>query len=84
MVRPSDEVQAYHSLAARMQDLMGHFGWDTYCQELEKVEQDLISRMLSGEKDQFEYLKGRIEGLREAVHTPALIVKRAKEMPLHG
>lgn len=78
------EQQAYRDLAARMQDLIGHFAWDAYCVELEKIERDLIERMLSSTKDDFESIKGRIEGLREAVHTPALIIQRAKGLKTDG
>jgi hypothetical protein len=74
------EQQAYRDLAARMQDLIGQLGWDAYCVQLEKIEQDHISRMISGGKEHFEYLKGRIEGLREAVHFPAMIIQQAKGM----
>ena len=84
MAPPSAEIEAYRALAARMQDLMGHLAWDDYCEQLAKIEADHIQRMLSGDKDEFEYLKGRIEGLREAVHFPALILQRAKGMTNDG
>jgi hypothetical protein len=67
-----------------MQDLMGHLGWDAYCNELEKREQDHVNRMISGDKNEFEYLKGKIEGLREAVHLPAIIIQQAKGMNTDG
>ena len=78
------EVEAYRTLAAHMQDLMGQIAWDSYCAQLEKIEQDHIQRMLSGDKNEFDYFKGRIEGLREAVHLPAQIVKQAKGMLTDG
>ena len=76
----SASVEAYRTLAAHMTDLMGQIAWDSYCAQLEKIEQDHIQRMLSGDKNEFDYMKGRIEGLREAVHLPAQIVKQAKGM----
>lgn len=78
--KPSPEVEAYRTLAARMQDLMGGLGWDAYCVELEKREKDHIERMVGGSKEDFEYLKGVIQGLREAVYLPAIIIKQAKGM----
>jgi hypothetical protein len=71
-------AERWHVLASRMQDLMGYLAWDVYREQMEQLEARVTERMITGGKEDFDYCKGRIEGLREAYNLPQLIIDKAK------
>lgn len=75
------EKEARLAKAVKLRDLLGSEGWDTYYREVEALQQQRIDAILTGKKDDFEYEKGRLEGLREAVKLPRDYVARVFNNP---
>lgn len=76
MLERTAEKEARLAKAVKLRDLLGSEGWDTYYREVEALQAQRIESILTGKKDDFEYEKGRLQGLRDAVNMPREHVAR--------
>jgi hypothetical protein len=72
-----EEKAHWKAVASAMRAVMGSEGWDSYRRELELAEIRLTERLIGCSRDEFDRIRGQIEGLREAYHIPAHIIARA-------
>lgn len=77
------EKEAWRLRAVRMRDLLSHPEWEDYCKELEELEKDATERMIAG-SDDHHYLRGRVQGLREACYRPAWIIEHVRKAYTNG
>jgi len=74
----ADQEKAHwKAVASGLRAVMGSEGWDTYRRELELAEIRLTERLIGCSRDEFDRIRGQIEGLREAYHLPAHIIAKA-------
>ena len=66
--------------AANMQNLTHTPGWDAYFTDLKTLERETTDEMIAGSKDRFEFLQGKIAGLRLAMNQPEIVIKLVKEV----
>ena len=74
------EKEAQHVHAAKMRVLLTSEGWDAYRGVLGDAELRWMERTCTGSRDEFDYHKGVIEGLRLAYLIPGQIIERAKSI----
>jgi hypothetical protein len=72
-----EEKAHWKAVASAMRAVMGSEGWDSYRRELELAEIRLTERLIGCSRDEFDRIRGQIEGLREAQRLPAHIIARA-------
>lgn len=58
------------AISGNLQALVQTPGWDTYIEEMAQMELRRLEIMFQGSKEDFDYNKGFIEGLRTAVEFP--------------
>lgn len=71
------EVGRWKALASNLRALKGSEGWDSYLKLLEDTENEWIQRMLGATRDEFDFHKGVLHGLRLAYHLPDTVIQRA-------
>jgi hypothetical protein len=76
----AQEKAHYHALALQLRSLTQADGWDTYRRLLEDAENGWIQRLLGESRDQHDYNRGVIQGLREAFHLPQQVIARADKL----
>lgn len=73
------ERGAWEAKAASMRFLINLTEWDTYTNDLRTLETEAVDEMIQGDKAGFEYLKGKIAGLRLALGQPEVVINAVKE-----
>jgi hypothetical protein len=76
-----DQIKAQETahlkvVAAALKGLMGAEGWDTYVRQLELAEIRFTERMIGCNKDEFDRIRGQIEGIRLAIYLPKTLIDR--------
>ncbi len=74
----AEEKEHWHRVAATLKDLTRTEGWDCYKNHAEGIERQIIEELVRAPKEEHDYLKGYVMGLRKALHLPEEIVLRAK------
>ena len=69
------ESQKWAILREQMRELLHSPSWDAYMIELEAEEQRMMKTLVACSKDEHDYLKGYIMGLRFAAYRPEKIIK---------
>lgn len=64
--------------AALMRELLHTPMWESYAALLTEGIDENIHRMILGTKDEFEYRKGVVTALRQALATPELVIQQAE------
>ena len=64
--------------AALMKELLHTPMWECYAEYLDLMIEDSVARTLQGTKEQFDYHKGVVMGLRDALTLPQSVIARAE------
>ena len=67
------------AVAARMRTLTQYPEWDEYTTQMGGLEANWLEKMVSGVKDEYEYARGFLQGMRTAVHLPQNIIRRTEQ-----
>ena len=78
MVPDKAEHVRLATVAALLKELRGTQGWACYTEALRDCIAGTTERMIQGTIPEFEYLRGRIHGMRDALTLPDLLIQRAK------
>ena len=72
------EQEHWHRIAATLQDLTRSSGWDCYKDLAQGIEGQVTEEVVQAPKEEHDYLKGYVMGLRKALLLPAQIIQRSK------
>ena len=72
------EKEHWHRIAATLQDFTRSEGFHCYQDLAQGIEQQIIEELVRAPKEDHDYLKGYVMGLRKALHLPAEIIQRSK------
>jgi hypothetical protein len=64
------------AVAIRLRELMATEEWEAYARELDRIEADLIERLVTSDASQHDVVRGQIDGIRQARSLPARFVSR--------
>jgi geranylgeranyl pyrophosphate synthase len=73
-----EDKEHWHRIAATLQEFTRSEGWDRYKNLAEGIERQIIEELVASPKEEHDYLKGYVMGLRKALHLPAEIILRVK------
>lgn len=71
---------AWAALAGLMRSLKLSEGWAEYQKQLEDMENRALQAMVAGTKDDFDYQKGFIAGIRACFHLPQSIIDQSAKL----
>ena len=74
-----DELQKWLTDASIFRELVGSQGWDRFIGYLAKEEDDCYNAWLGDPKNNSDYCRGYITGLRKAANIPVRIIEAMKE-----
>ena len=63
-----------------MQALRGFPEWDRYREVLGDIERQTIQALIASDASQHDYLRGYIEGIRNAVNMPDFLIAKQSEL----
>ena len=66
-------------VAALMRDLKGSQGWACFTDAMRGMIDASVEGLLQAPAAEFEYRKGRVHGLRDALQLPDLYIQRSKQ-----
>jgi rubrerythrin len=75
-----EEKAHWQAIAQSLRSLRASEGWDTYRGELEQAEFRLQEQLMACSKDEFDRIRGQIDGLRLAYRIPEQIIAKTASL----
>ena len=72
------EKEHWHRIAATLKEFTRSEGWDCYTGQIALIENQFIHNLINAGPAEHDYLRGYINGLRNAVHLPERIITRVQ------